>query len=156
MLSVMAQRLTHQIVLLCYQQVNINYWIDSLDSLNTQLLDAIIFFAGILHLSLTKDTYECLGIQGKRSPFNNKLRFGTFFILFSSFQCNYRYEKQKIFTFFLYFLDIELNLLAPYFQPSKKYYERVLKGFTKAGLKFKFLFSTLSKSHGKLVKKILK
>ena len=33
-------------------------------------------FLGYLHLSLTKDTYECLGIQGKPSPFKNDLKFG--------------------------------------------------------------------------------
>jgi hypothetical protein len=49
----------------------------------------------------------------------------------------------------LYFIDIEINLLAQYFKPSKKFYERVLRGFLKTGLKFKFLFSAISKSDGK-------
>ncbi|CAB3982242.1 Hypothetical predicted protein [Paramuricea clavata] len=78
---------------------------------------AALLPTGILHLSLTKDTYECLGIQGKPSPFKNSLRF-----------------------------DIEINLLAQYFKPSKKFYERALRGFLKTGLKFKFLFSAISKS----------
>ncbi|XP_028410049.1 ribonuclease P protein subunit p40-like [Dendronephthya gigantea] len=73
---------------------------------------AALLPTGILHLSLTKDSYESLGIQGKPSAFNNNLRF-----------------------------DIEINLLAPYFKPNKKYFERVSRGFFRTGLKFKFLFS---------------
>lgn len=69
---------------------------------------------GILHLSLTKDTYECLGLQGKLSPFNDSLRF-----------------------------DVKINLLAPYFKPNKKYYERVKRSFQRLAMKFKFLVSSI-------------
>ena len=40
------------------------------------MLTLINYFPGVLYLSLTKDTYECLGIQGKPSPFKNNLKFG--------------------------------------------------------------------------------
>lgn len=49
----------------------------------------------------------------------------------------------------LLLIDVEINLLAQYFKPSKKYYERVLKGFLKTGLKFKFIFCVLSSTDGK-------
>ena len=54
-----------------------------------------------------------------------------------------------LYMFYLMFLDVEINLLAQYFKPSKKYYERVLERFLKTALKFNFLFSVISKCQGK-------
>ncbi|XP_046843351.1 ribonuclease P protein subunit p40-like [Xenia sp. Carnegie-2017] len=70
---------------------------------------------GIIWLSLTKDTYECLGLQGKPSPFKNNPKF-----------------------------DVVIDVNESYFEPSKKFYQRVLKAFQKTGLKFEFLFSERS------------
>ena len=47
-------------------------------------------------------------------------------------------------AFFILFLDVEIDLLAQYFKPTKKYYERVKRSFQRMQIKLKFLVSSVS------------
>lgn len=77
---------------------------------------------GKMILSVDKDTYEQLGLTGKKSAFSSRLKANRFSKCLSAFTCTLRQPHTLHRS---YQKDITIDLTAPSFKPGKKNYDRV-------------------------------
>ena len=74
---------------------------------------------GKLVLSLIKDTYEQLGLQGSPSRYQKKYRYGNI-------KTSKHYHNSTIVIIAFFFCSVvEIDLKAAHFKPGKANYERV-------------------------------